>query len=85
MTNTLTSDAAAGVGVIIEQVFEANPSGHGEPFINDPSYIYVGLQYQVGANSSIDLPFMAYLKRDNNTPLKAGNFKAIATFTIDYF
>ncbi|ELW1646804.1 fimbrial protein [Enterobacter oligotrophicus] len=84
MTNTLTSDAAAGVGVIIEQVFEANPSGHGEPFINDPSYIYVGLQYQVGANSSIDLPFMAYLKRDNNTPLKAGNFKAIATFTIDY-
>ncbi|WP_187360811.1 fimbrial protein [Enterobacter asburiae] len=85
MLNILTSNAAAGVGVAIEQLFTANPSGHGEPFINDPSYIYVPLAYQVGTSSSVDLPFEATMGRDNNTPLKAGNFKAIATFTIDYF
>lgn len=84
LLNTLTSNAAGGLSVAITQLFDSNPSGPGRPYINDPSYIYVPLNYDVGTSSSVDLPFIAYLLKDNTT-LKAGNFKAIATFTIDYF
>ncbi|MDR9889402.1 fimbrial protein [Pseudenterobacter timonensis] len=83
MLNTLTSNAAAGVGVSINQTFSADPSGHGEPFINDPNYIYVPLP-NAGAGASNDLPFEAYFERDQSQELKAGNFKALATFTINY-
>ncbi|MFH5067684.1 fimbrial protein [Enterobacter cloacae complex sp. 2024EL-00215] len=80
MLNTLTSNAASGIGVEIAQQFPANPSFG--PLINDSSYIYVPLP-QAGASASNSLPFMVWLRRDG-TPLKAGDFKAIATFTIDY-
>ena len=80
LMNTLTSNAAGGLGVQIEQRFGANPS-YG-PIIDDPNYIYVPLQ-QTGSNASNDLPFMAFLLKDDTT-LSAGDFKAIATFTIDY-
>ncbi|MBY6291180.1 fimbrial protein [Enterobacter bugandensis] len=83
LINTLSgSNAAAGIGVSIAQEFPADRSGHGEPFINDPNYIYVPLP-QVGSNASNDLPFQASLTKDG-AELKPGNFVALATFTIDY-
>lgn len=82
LLNTLTSNAAAGIGVEIEQRFNANPSGGTYPHTNSPEYIYVPL-YDAGASASNALTFLARLYKDG-TPLKAGEFKAIATFTINY-
>lgn len=83
LINTLSGpDVAAGIGVSIAQQFSANPSGHGEPFINDPNYIYVPLP-EVGSSASNDLPFQASLRKDG-AELRPGNFVALATFTINY-
>ena len=83
LANILTSDAAEGVGVIIEQLFFAEPSGHGEPFINDPNFIYVPLAIS-GAGVTTNLNFRSWLSRTDK-PLKAGNFKAMSTFIINYY
>ncbi|KAE8273036.1 fimbrial protein [Enterobacter sp. C6] len=82
LLNTLTSNAAAGIGVEIIQEFHANPSGGTLPFTNSPDYIFVPLP-NAGTSASNALPFLAYLYKDG-TPLKAGNFRAVATFTINY-
>ncbi len=83
LANTLTSDAAEGIGVVMQQNFSADPSGHGEPFINDPDFITVYLD-DVGTGVTTDLNFTTWLSRTDQ-PLKAGNFKAIGTFTFNYY
>ncbi len=82
LLNTLTSNAAAGVGVELNRNFPTAQGGAGQ-YINDPSYTYAPLP-NVGSSQNIDLPFTAFMHRDESSPLIAGNFKAIATFTIDY-
>ncbi|EJJ6949041.1 fimbrial protein [Salmonella enterica] len=82
LINTLTTDAASGVGVTISSNFPSNPSFG--PVINDPQWIYVSL-YNVGTNVTNDqLEFQAYFGKQNGAVLKAGNFEAVATFEINY-
>ncbi|ENY9360905.1 fimbrial protein [Salmonella enterica] len=82
LLNTLTTDAASGVGVMIQGDFASNPSNG--PFINDPQWIYVNLD-NVGANVTNDkLNFEAYFRKQDGVTLKAGNFEAVATFEINY-
>ena len=82
LTNILTSNAARGVGVLINEEFPSNPGGHGEPIINDPTPIYAPLR-TVGTSENIDLPFNAYFM-EYTSDIAAGNFKAVATFSIEY-
>lgn len=82
LLNTLTSNAAAGVGVGIDRHFPTNQMGSAQ-YINDPTYVYTPLA-DVGYSQNIDLPFSATMRRDDSSPLKPGDFRAIATFTIDY-
>lgn len=80
MTNTLTgSDAAAGVGVELSSLFTTATTGSLEPNgeIWSPTT-------SVGTSVSYDFNFLAYLSRTSDD-LKPGKFKAIGTFTIDYF
>ncbi|EAW0647118.1 hypothetical protein CF253_15455 [Salmonella enterica] len=82
LINTLTTDAASGVGVTISSNFPSNPSSG--PFINDPQWIYANL-YNVGTGVTNDqLEFQAYFSKQNGAVLKAGNFAAVATFEINY-
>ncbi|HHG8783834.1 fimbrial protein [Enterobacter hormaechei] len=86
--NSLTSsDAATGVVAGFSKIFITNPPNGGD--INDPAFVYVPLygeggSYVSGTNSSIDLPFEAWMGRDWATPVKPGNYRGIATFTINY-
>ncbi|ECC1658875.1 hypothetical protein FNO19_02630 [Salmonella enterica subsp. salamae] len=82
LANTLTTNAANGIGIELNQEFPANPAGHGEPFINDPTLIYAPFP-EVGVSTNIDLPFTAYLMTDSSQ-MTPGDFKAVATFTIEY-
>lgn len=90
--NTLTSNAAKGLSVFIEKNFITEPiSGL---TVNDGAFAYVSLEefrndsdsfYEVGTNSTANLPFDVFLQRDYSEPLTAGNFKGIATFSINYY
>lgn len=83
--NTLTSNAAEGVGIHIEKLFSTNPSTG--LVVNDNAFAYVAFQgsYVVGTSESKDLAFDALMYRDWSTALKAGNYKGLATFTVNYF
>lgn len=83
LANTLTSGAAEGVAVMIRQEFNADRSGHGEPFINDPEFITFYLD-QVGTAVTANLNFTAWLT-PTGQKLQPGNFKAVSTFTINYY
>lgn len=90
--NTLTSNAAKGLNVLIEKEFSTNPTTG--LVVNDGAFAYTSLEqfrddsrsyYEVGTNSTANLPFISYLYRDYSQPLTAGNFKGIATFSINYY
>lgn len=80
MTNTLTgSDAAAGVGVELASNFTTADSVRLQPgteIWSPPT--------NIGSARSYDYSFDAWLSRTSGE-LKPGKFKAIGTFTIDYF
>lgn len=87
--NTLTSNAATGIAIQLDKNFLTNPVSL---VVNDGNYVYVPLDscyegscYQVGPNASAKLPFTAFLQRDYSQPLSAGNFKGVATFSINYY
>ncbi|WP_339276412.1 fimbrial protein [Enterobacter asburiae] len=79
--NTLTSNAAEGIGIYIGQSFTSTPS---DLVVNDNTYQYVGF-YNGDSNGSKDLQFYAYMRRDFSKALKAGNYKGLATFTVNYY
>jgi type 1 fimbria pilin len=83
--NTLTSNAATGVSIELNKMFSTNPING--LVINDGAFAYVAFDsnYEIGPSASRELQFYAYLNRDYSQPLKAGNFKGIATFTVNYF
>lgn len=90
--NTLTSNAAKGLQIELEKQFITEPTSGLE--VNDGAYAYTSLEgfhddsgnwYEVGTNSSVNLPFMAFMGRNYNEPLTAGNYKGIATFSINYY
>jgi type 1 fimbria pilin len=83
--NTLTSNAAEGIGVHIEKMFSTTPSTG--LVVNDNTSTYVSFEgsYVVGTSASKDLEFYAYIYRDLSKALKAGNFKGLATFTVNYY
>ncbi|MFS9770521.1 fimbrial protein [Enterobacter chuandaensis] len=90
--NTLTSNAAKGLQIQIEKQFITEPTTG--LVVNDGAYAYTSLDgfhddsgnwYEVGTNSSLNLPFIAFMGRNYNEPLTAGNYKGIATFSINYY
>lgn len=82
--NTLTSNAATGVSVELDKMFSTNPANG--LVVNDGAFAFVPFDsnYEIGPSASKELQFYAYLNRDYSQPLKAGNFKGIATFTVNY-
>ncbi|MCX5574863.1 fimbrial protein [Enterobacter sp. E-TC7] len=90
--NTLTSNAAKGLQISLWARFTTEPTSG--LVVNDGAYAYTSLEgfrddsdnwYQVGTNSSVNLPFMADMGRNYNEPLTAGNYKGVATFSINYY
>lgn len=90
--NILTSNAATGIGIHIEKMFTTEPTTG--LVVNDGAFAYTSLDaflddtgsyYEVGTNSTAELPFIAYMYRDYSQPLNAGNFKGVATFSINYY
>ncbi|AID88423.1 MULTISPECIES: fimbrial protein [Klebsiella] len=80
MTNTLTgSDAATGVGVGLASNFTT-----ADGFNLQPGLEIWSPSTSVSNSSSYDYSFDAWLSRTSGE-LKPGKFKAIGTFTIDYF
>ena len=80
MTNTLTgSDAATGIGVELISKFTTADGLNLQP----GSEIW-SPPTNVGTAQSYDYSFNAYLSRTSGE-LKPGRFKAIGTFSIDYF
>lgn len=86
LANTLTSNAATGVSIELDRLFSTNPiSGL---VVNDGAFAFVPFDsggYVIGTNATNELKFNAFLRRDYSQPLKAGNFKGIATFTVNYY
>ncbi|EEU9596289.1 fimbrial protein [Escherichia albertii] len=93
--NSLTADAAAGVGV---EITGASNSHFPEMVLlpNDDSSVYkayvdnpdnsngiIGAGTS-GTPASQQLDFIATLKQDNNQQIRAGDFKATAVFSITY-
>lgn len=93
--NSLTADAAAGVGV---EITGASNSHFPEMVLlpNDYSSVYkayvdnpdnsngiIGAGTS-GTPASQQLDFIATLKQDNNQQIRAGDFKATAVFSITY-
>lgn len=78
LANVLTSNAAEGVGVKVSSVyrlFEIKPASM--------SYTLYGIDTSAGVGVGA-LTFNAQLVKDGK-PMKAGNFKAQATFTTNYY
>ncbi|EDX3114574.1 fimbrial protein [Salmonella enterica subsp. enterica serovar Mississippi] len=82
LLNTLTTDAASGVGVMINSDFASNPSNG--PFINDPQWFYVDMDKAGTGVTNDKLKFQAYFRKQEGAVLKPGNFEAVATFEINY-
>lgn len=74
--NTLTSNAASGVGVKIM-------SGYNQLIPNGYNKIYYGSNTGSGTTASL-VTFSAQLIKDGN-PMKAGEFKAAATVSMTYY
>ncbi|EDZ3553615.1 fimbrial protein [Salmonella enterica] len=90
LSNTLTSSAASGIGVMIEG--EKNPLSTSDwtllkprdstsvyKFTNTPDYTNSDI-----GNSTQTMNFRATLKQDGSNVINAGEFKATGRFTINY-
>lgn len=90
LSNTLSSSAASGIGVMIEG--EKNPLSASDWKLlkpNDSTSIYQFTNAPDYANSDIGnstqvLNFQATLKQDGSESISAGQFKASGKFTITY-
>lgn len=81
LTNTLTgSTAANGVAILLDANFITR-NGKGEFTPGSEIWSPMG---SVSASQSNTLSFTATMQPDGN-PITVGDFKAIGTFTIDYF
>ncbi|EEJ9247877.1 fimbrial-like adhesin [Salmonella enterica subsp. enterica serovar Muenchen] len=87
LSNTLTSSAAGGVGVLIEG--EQNPRSPEawmtlKPNDSTSVYKFTSSPINVEGNPQQLMNFRATLKQDGNTAITPGQFKATGRFTINY-